>query len=103
MAGSLLYQRSAWSLTARNPTNFWFYICGFNINIAIIIMKQSRYLEKRLQDKKKKLMKSPFLKEWIMVGQVAVKPGIANGKAQIVIYPLPKGFDADKVNEDFFE
>ena len=48
-------------------------------------------------------MKSPFLKEWETVGQVAVKPGIANGKAQIVIGPLSKGFDADKVNEDLLE
>lgn len=33
----------------------------------------------------KKLTNSPFLRDWAKVGQIAIKPGIANGKAQIVI------------------
>lgn len=52
----------------------------------------------------KKLTKSPFLKDWATVGQVAVKPGIANGKAQIVIEKVPMDEDSlDKLNEDLFE
>jgi len=38
MACSLLSQRSAWSQIARNLTLFWFYICGFNIAIIIVIL-----------------------------------------------------------------
>lgn len=33
----------------------------------------------------KRLTGSPFLREWANAGQVTIKPGIANGKAQIVI------------------
>lgn len=36
----------------------------------------------------KRISGSPFLASWAKVGQVAIKPGIANGKAQIVIAPL---------------
>ena len=51
----------------------------------------------------KKLTNSPFLKEWATVGQVAVKPGIANGKAQIVIEHVPMDeASLAKVNEDLF-
>jgi len=51
----------------------------------------------------KKLTKSPFLKDWATVGQVAVKPGIANGKAQIVIEKVPMDEDSlAKANEDLF-
>lgn len=37
----------------------------------------------------KKLANSPFLADWGQVGQVAIKPGIGNGKAQIVITAVP--------------
>jgi hypothetical protein len=51
----------------------------------------------------KKLTNSPFLKDWANVGQIAVKPGIANGKAQIVIKAVPLDSDGlDKLNEDLF-
>lgn len=47
----------------------------------------------------KKLTKSPFLKDWAQVGQIAIKPGIANGKAQIVIVPVPADGKATRLND----
>ena len=35
-----------------------------------------------------KMANSPRLADWAKVGQVALRPGIANGKAQIIIAPL---------------
>ena len=32
---------------------------------------------------------SPLLAAWAHVGQITIKPGIGNGKAQIVISPVP--------------
>lgn len=40
----------------------------------------------------KRISKSPFLKDWSTVGEIAIKPGIGNGKAQIIIERAP---DAD--------
>lgn len=37
----------------------------------------------------KKMTGSPFMKDWAKVGQVAIKPGIGNGKAQIVFASIP--------------
>lgn len=37
----------------------------------------------------KKMTGSPFVRDWTTIGQVAIKPGIANGKAQIVFAPIP--------------
>jgi hypothetical protein len=37
----------------------------------------------------KKLTRSPFLRDWAKVGQIAIKPGIGNGKAQIIITAVP--------------
>jgi len=53
------------------------------------------------------------LKEWEVLGAVAVKPGIANWKPQIVMGTVPGGenggesgkvggVDTDKLNEDLF-
>jgi hypothetical protein len=61
----------------------------------------------------KKLTNSPFLQAWVQVGQIAIKPGIANGKAQIVITPTPtnatgkadtsaNGKTVDEINEELF-
>ena len=49
----------------------------------------------------KKLTKSPFLREWAKAGRVAIKPGIANGKAQIVITALPAGFTEAELDDMF--
>lgn len=43
----------------------------------------------------KKLANSPFLREWASVGRIAIKPGIANGKAQIVITVVPAMSEAE--------
>ncbi|MCO5190741.1 MAG: hypothetical protein M9918_21460 [Anaerolineae bacterium] len=37
----------------------------------------------------KRMASSPLLRDWANVGQIAMRPGIANGKAQIVIEPVP--------------
>lgn len=67
----------------------------------------------------KKLTQSPFLADWSKVGQIAIRPGIANGKAQIVISrapsvaptgeagngrktTIPQDYDAAAANEDLF-
>ena len=38
----------------------------------------------------KKRTRSPFLRDWARVGQIAIKPGIGNGKAQIVLVDVPQ-------------
>ena len=59
----------------------------------------------------KRLTKSPFLKDWANAGQIAIKPGIANGKAQIVIDRVPGQASGngklaekslDELNEELF-
>lgn len=58
----------------------------------------------------KKMTGSPFMHVWAKVGQVAIKPGIADGKAQIVFVPVPGGNgrkplsdkDDEKLNADLF-
>lgn len=37
----------------------------------------------------KKLTGSPFMRDWAKAGQIAIKPGIGNGKAQIIITAVP--------------
>ena len=54
---------------------------------------------------------SPLLASWSQVDQITIKPGIGNGKAQIVITPvpgenghsnLPEEYDIEDANKDFF-
>ena len=54
---------------------------------------------------------SPLLAAWAQAGTIAIRPGIANGKAQIVIAPvevaasngnLPKEYGIEEANEDLF-
>jgi hypothetical protein len=47
----------------------------------------------------KKLTNSPFLKEWAKAGQIAIKPGIGNGKAQIIITAVQKEFTGEEIDE----
>ena len=51
-----------------------------------------------------RLVGSPLLAKWAEAGQVCIKPGIANGKAQICIEPLPHDYDSsvEDVNDDLF-
>jgi hypothetical protein len=59
----------------------------------------------------RKMTGSPLLSAWAAAGTVAIKPGIANGKAQIVIAPIEiaagngevsDGYSIEDANEDFF-
>lgn len=60
----------------------------------------------------RKLTGSPLLSAWADVGQITIKPGIANGKAQIVIGRIPRtsngktvipeDYSADDANEELF-
>ena len=59
----------------------------------------------------RKMTGSPLLAAWAQAGTVAIKPGIANGKAQIVMAPvdvaagngsLPEEYGAKEANEDLF-
>lgn len=49
----------------------------------------------------KKLTGSPFLRDWAKSGRIAIKPGIANGKAQIVITRVPEDFSPAEIDEMF--
>ena len=45
---------------------------------------------------------SPLLAAWAEVGQISIKPGIGNGKAQIVIMSVPgNGNDRGSLPEDY--
>jgi hypothetical protein len=35
------------------------------------------------------IARSPLLRHWAKVGQIAIRPGIGNGKAQVIIEPVP--------------
>ena len=59
----------------------------------------------------RKITGSPLLAAWAQAGTIAIKPGIANGKAQIVMAPmtvaagngsLPDDYSAEDANEDLF-
>lgn len=49
----------------------------------------------------KKVTGSPFLKEWAKASQIAIKPGIANGKAQIVIAAAAKTYTNEEIDDMF--
>ena len=42
------------------------------------------------------LARSPFARDWGGIGQIAIKPGIKDGRAQIVIEPAPDGGESAK-------
>jgi len=59
----------------------------------------------------RKITGSPLLAAWAQAGTIAIRPGIANGKAQIVIAPvevaasngnLSKEYGIEEANEDLF-
>ncbi len=43
-----------------------------------------------------------MLAKWANAGQIAVKPGIGNGKAQIIIERPPSGKSLDELSDDEF-
>lgn len=65
-------------------TGTWKPCLSFAETGTMLVINKSRgqQLKKRTQ--------SPFLKDWAKVGQIAIKPGIANGKAQIVLVNVPQ-------------
>ena len=60
----------------------------------------------------RKVTGSPLLAAWAQAGTIAIRPGIANGKAQIVLATveaaasngsnLPEEYGIEEANEDFF-
>jgi hypothetical protein len=48
----------------------------------------------------KKLTNSPFLRDWAKAGRIAIRPGIANGKAQIVIAAAPD-YGGEEISDMF--
>jgi len=64
-------------------TGGWKPCLSFAETATMLVINKSRGLQL------KKLTNSPFLKDWAQVGQVAIKPGITNGKAQIIIERVP--------------
>jgi hypothetical protein len=77
-------------------TGDWKPCLSFAETGAMLVINKSR------GQQLKKLTRSPFLKDWENVGQIAIKPGIANGKAQIIIQSLPSNIDSDELNEQLF-
>lgn len=61
----------------------WKPCLSFEETATMLVINKSR------GQQLKRLAHSPFLRHWANVGQIAIKPGIANGKAQIVITAVP--------------
>lgn len=49
----------------------------------------------------KKFTRSPFLKDWAKVGEIAIKPGIGNGKVQIIISTVSQELSGEEIDEMF--
>jgi hypothetical protein len=89
----------------------WKPCLGFEETATLLVINKSRGMQL------KKLTRSPFLKDWAEAGQVTLRPGIANGKAQIVIEfviedpesdidakmgPARQVVDVDGLNDELF-
>jgi hypothetical protein len=72
-------------------TGEWKPCLSFEETATMLVVNKTRGMQL------KKLTKSPFLRDWANVGQIAIKPGIGNGKAQIIITAVPTmtGKDVD--------
>lgn len=64
-------------------TGDWKPCLSFAETATMLVINKTRGMQL------KKLTNSPFLKEWAKAGRIAIKPGIANGKAQIVLTAVP--------------
>ena len=73
----------------------WKPCLSFDETATMLVINKSRGMQL------KKLTKSPFLRDWAKVGQITIKPGIANGKAQIVITAVPDGLTPAEIDEMF--
>ncbi len=61
----------------------WKPCLSFEETATMLVVNKTRGMQL------KKLTQSPFLRDWATVGQIAIKPGIGNGKAQIIITAVP--------------
>lgn len=76
-------------------TGDWKPCLSFAETATMLVINKTRGMQL------KKFTKSPFLKDWAKAGQIAIKPGIANGKAQIVITAVQKEFTGEEIDEMF--
>lgn len=65
-------------------TGEWKPCLSFEETATMLVVNKSRGMQL------KKLTRSPFLRDWAKAGRIAIRPGIANGKAQIVIAAAPE-------------
>lgn len=78
-------------------TGEWKPCLSFEETATMLVINVSR--GKQL----KKLTNSPFMQDWANIGRVSIRPGIADGKAQIVISRPPiTAEEADRINEGLF-
>lgn len=73
----------------------WLPCLSFDETSTKLVINKSRANQLRT------LTGSPLFKDWAHVGQIAIKAGIANGKAQIIIERI-KGESLDEFNESLF-
>ncbi|MCB0094690.1 MAG: hypothetical protein KDE46_03175 [Caldilineaceae bacterium] len=76
-------------------TGDWKPCLSFAETATMLVINKTRGMQL------KKLTNSPFLREWAKAGRVAIKPGIANGKAQIVITAVPHGLTPEEIDDMF--
>lgn len=77
-------------------TGEWKPCLSFEDTATMLVINVSR--GKQL----KKMTGSPFLRDWAKIGRIAIRPGIADGKAQIVIGHVPIVASDDELNEALF-
>jgi hypothetical protein len=76
-------------------TGEWKPCLSFAETATMLVINKTRGMQL------KKLTGSPFLKDWVKVGAIAIKPGIANGKAQIVITATAKTYTGKEIDDMF--
>ena len=76
-------------------TGDWKPCLSFAETATMLVINKTRGMQL------KKLTNSPFLKDWAKAGQIAIKPGIANGKAQIVIMASAKTYTGKEIDDMF--
>ena len=75
-------------------TGDWKPCLSFEETATMLVVNKSRGMQL------KKLTNSPFLRDWAKAGRIAIRPGIANGKAQIVIAAAPD-YDGEEISDMF--
>lgn len=75
-------------------TGDWKPCLSFEETATMLVVNKSRGMQL------KKLTRSPFLRDWAKAGRIAIRPGIANGKAQIVIAAAPE-YGGEEISDMF--